>query len=142
MSLLKAPKRLSPCPCHSGSSFGECCSPVIRGEPASTAEALMRSRFTAFAIGDGEHLWRTLHPDHVDRAIPKDVWLATMRRETRDNRYLDLDVLSASEDGDRATVTFRARIMRHARDVSFGERSLFERTPEGWRYLSGETLSP
>jgi SEC-C motif-containing protein len=102
----------------------------------------MRSRFVAFALGDGDYLWRTLHPDHADRAIPRDVWLATVRRETRDNRYLELTVLAASEDGDRATVAFLARIMRHARDVSFGERSLFLRTAEGWRYLSGETLPP
>jgi SEC-C motif domain protein len=142
MSLLKLPKRLSPCPCRSELSFGECCSPLLRGEPAGTAEALMRSRFTAFAVGDGDYLWRTLHPDHADRSIPRDVWLAAVRRETRDNRYLGLTVLSASEAGDRATVTFLARIMRHARDASFGERSLFGKTPEGWLYLSGETLPP
>jgi|LakMenEpi03Aug12_release.lakeMendotaPanAssembly.Ray.scaffolds.fasta_scaffold1219788_2 SEC-C motif-containing protein len=142
MSLLKLPKRQSPCPCHSGLTFAECCNPLLRGEPAATAEALMRSRFTAFAVGDGDYLWRTLHPDHPDRAIPRDVWLATMRRETRDNRYLGLKVLGASEAGDRATVTFLARIMRHARDASFGERSLFARTSDGWLYLSGETLPP
>src|SRR5205823_5780105 len=53
----------SPCPCGSGLTFGACCEPILRRErPAATAEQLMRSRFTAHAIGDHAHLHRTFLP--------------------------------------------------------------------------------
>ena len=51
-----------PCPCGGG-SFKECCVPSLAAEDwPPTAEALMRSRYTAFALGDADHLWRTWHP--------------------------------------------------------------------------------
>ena len=51
-----------PCPCGSGAAFAHCCSPALDGEPASTAEALMRSRFSAFVVGDEDHIFRSWHP--------------------------------------------------------------------------------
>ncbi|MFT4299496.1 MAG: YchJ family metal-binding protein [Aeromicrobium sp.] len=59
MNASPAPSR---CPCTSGLPFGACCGPVLAEHPAATsAEALMRSRFTAFALGDAAHLLRTWH---------------------------------------------------------------------------------
>ncbi|BDZ46868.1 hypothetical protein GCM10025866_27770 [Naasia aerilata] len=52
-----------PCPCGSRLPYIECCGPVHAGAPAGTALALMRSRYSAFALGLGEHLLRTWHPD-------------------------------------------------------------------------------
>ena len=50
-----------PCPCGSGRTLAECCGPIVKGErPAPTAEALMRSRYTAYAVGDMAHLRRSL----------------------------------------------------------------------------------
>ncbi|MEB4613424.1 YchJ family metal-binding protein, partial [Leucobacter sp. M11] len=51
---MSAPER---CPCGSGSPFAGCCAPLLSGErQAQSAEQLMRSRFTAFAVGDAEYL--------------------------------------------------------------------------------------
>jgi SEC-C motif-containing protein len=50
------------CPCGSGDAFARCCGPLLAGEPAPSAERLMRSRYTAFARGDAAHLARTWHP--------------------------------------------------------------------------------
>lgn len=140
MSLLNAPKRSSPCPCKSGETFGSCCQPILRGTAAPTAEKLMRSRFTAFALGDVAYVYATLHPEHADRALPREAFLSALKRDISGVRFLDLAILSASEDGDRATVTFAAKIMKSAVDRSFNERSEFERTDGGWRYLRGDTL--
>ena len=38
------------CPCGSGKEYGECCEPIIKGTAlAQSPEALMRSRYTAYA---------------------------------------------------------------------------------------------
>jgi len=51
------------CPCCSGKSYEECCQPYHAGiAKAPTAEALMRSRFSAFAIPNGDYLMETTLP--------------------------------------------------------------------------------
>ncbi|WP_275423743.1 YchJ family protein, partial [Virgisporangium ochraceum] len=49
------------CPCGGG-PYAACCGPAHGGAPAATAEALMRSRYSAFALGDADYLLRTWHP--------------------------------------------------------------------------------
>jgi len=51
------------CPCCSGKPYEDCCQPYHKKEKfPPTAEALMRSRFSAFAIPNGEYLWETTSP--------------------------------------------------------------------------------
>ena len=50
-----------PCPCGSGRTYAQCCEPLHDGAPAPTAQALMRSRYTAFVVGDEDYLFRTWH---------------------------------------------------------------------------------
>jgi uncharacterized protein YchJ len=100
----------------------------------------MRSRFSAYAAGNVDYILRTLHPSHADRAIPEEVLRSTIRKGMAAFRYLGLTVEEAREEGERAFVTFTAKIMKQAQDNSFRETSEFEKTAEGWRYLSGETL--
>ncbi|MDQ6967588.1 MAG: YchJ family metal-binding protein, partial [Mariprofundaceae bacterium] len=51
------------CPCGSNKPFASCCRPIIANDSASTAEQLMRSRYSAFVLGDAEYLLKTWHPD-------------------------------------------------------------------------------
>ncbi len=95
----------------------------------------MRSRFAAFANGDGDYLWRTLHPEHEDRAVPKDEWARSLRSATRTLRYMRLRVLDAKG----SHVLFLASVFEKGHDRSFVERSTFAHDGTGWRYLSGET---
>ena len=53
----------STCPCGSGAPLSRCCGPVL-DDPrrATTAESLMRSRYTAHVLHRWQHLWATWHP--------------------------------------------------------------------------------
>ncbi|HEY6459638.1 MAG TPA: YchJ family metal-binding protein [Polyangiaceae bacterium] len=127
------------CPCTSGRAYADCCAPYHRGErEAPTPEALMRSRFAAFARADASYLWRTLHPDHEDRARAdrtrsETEVLRELRDGARSRRYMRLTVLEARED----RVLFLASVFQKGRDVSFVELSRFAHDGVGWRYLSG-----
>ncbi|HEY5241235.1 MAG TPA: YchJ family metal-binding protein [Polyangiaceae bacterium] len=126
----------SPCPCTSGRVYAECCAPLHRGQrEAETPEALMRSRFAAFALGDAEYLWRTLHPDHEDCARDRATVLAALRDVARTLRFMRLTILDAS--GSR--VLFHAAVFDKGKDRSFVELSSFARDDAGWRYVAGET---
>jgi SEC-C motif-containing protein len=94
----------------------------------------MRSRFAAFALGDAEYLWRTLHPDHEDRTHPKDAVLRSLKDASRALKYMRLTILEAKDD----RVLFLAACFEKGRDRSFVELSTFARDAVGWRYLSGQ----
>ena len=59
-----------PCPCGRGEAYGACCGPLHSGAAAPTAERLMRSRYSAFALGKAQYLLDTWHsstrPDDLE----------------------------------------------------------------------------
>ena len=96
----------------------------------------MRSRYAAFAIGDAEYLWSTLHADHDDRAAPRETFLRALRA-ARGRAYPSLAILDARRRGRVAEVLFFAGLTVRGRDASFVELSDFEHDGTGWRYRSG-----
>ena len=129
-----------PCPCG-GATYGECCAPFHRGEEPPDAERLVRSRYTAFVLGDLAYLWRTLHPDHDDRTRDRRAWERELRSNRPKLRYRRLRILdTAPPDRDGAAlVLFHVTLSARRRDASFAELSTFVHDGEGWRYLVGET---
>lgn len=129
---MDAPTR---CPCLSGLPYGECCAPLHRGErTAPTAEALMRSRYSAFAVGDAAYLRATWHP----RTRPADLDLDP------GTRWLRLDVLATGAGGpfDTAgTVEFRAHFRDAAGRGSLHEVSRFVREAGSWLYVDGDATT-
>ncbi|NJN61178.1 MAG: YchJ family protein [Coleofasciculaceae cyanobacterium RL_1_1] len=53
----------TPCPCGTGQPFADCCAPYLQGQHlAPTAEALMRSRYSAYCLKNIDYLIQTHHP--------------------------------------------------------------------------------
>ena len=130
-----------PCPCTSGLRLHLCCGPYLAGErEPPDAEALMRSRFAAFASGNTEHLWRTLDRDHPDRVREKDEVVRELARTARSLRYQKLTILDRDlrPPGESSRVLFHAKIFERGREMSFVEASTFRHDGTGWRYLAGE----
>ncbi|MDQ1122474.1 YchJ family protein [Microbacterium trichothecenolyticum] len=117
----------APCPCGAG-TFGTCCGPLLDGVPAPSAERLMRSRYTAFVVGDVRHLVRSWHP----RTRPDDV------AADDGTRWRGLVVEEAHEEGDAATVTFRAAWTARGDDGVLREHSRFVRRGGRWVYVDGD----
>ncbi len=130
----------APCPCGSGRKAKGCCLPILEGAPAPTPEALMRSRYTAYATGDVTHLVRTTHPASPHRQADARAWAEELRRYCAAVRFEGLEVREAGADGDTGRVTFFARLSHDGRDLSFGEASTFRRVDGRWLYLDGERL--
>ncbi len=117
------------CPCGTGLPYADCCGPLHAGTaPAATAEQLMRSRYSAFAVGDAAYLLATWHPSTRPAALELDPG----------TRWLGLDVLATDGGGLLAaegTVEFVAhRISGGARGEQH-EVSRFVREDGAWRYL-------
>jgi SEC-C motif domain protein len=123
------------CPCGSGESYGGCCGPLHQGEVhAQTAEQLMRSRYSAFAVGDADYLFRTWHPRTRPtqvRVDPHITWTA-----------LDvLDAVAGGPDDERGEVEFKALFESGGRAHALHERSRFERRAGRWLYVDPLQLS-
>lgn len=117
------------CPCGGG-PYATCCGPVHRGEAvAATAEALMRSRYSAFAVGDAAYLRASWHPTTRPARLDLDSAL----------RWLGLEIVHALGGmfDTEGVVEFRAR---HDRGVVH-ERSRFVRDGGRWLYLDGVHLA-
>ena len=124
------------CPCGRTDGRGralamaQCCGPFLQGRPAPDAESLMRSRYTAYALGDAAYLLATWHPDTRPPAVDIDPAL----------RWIGLEVRDARETAaGRAEVAFVARFRREGRGGRLQERSRFRREPDGrWYYVDGD----
>lgn len=125
---MTGPSGSAPCRCGGG-TYGTCCGPFLRREAwPDTAEQLMRSRYTAFATGDAEHLLRTWHP----RTRPDTLELDDRRWE----RLEILDRVDGAEDDLMGIVGFVAHWSADGRRGSVTERSAFVRRGGRWVYLA------
>ncbi|MGL3150608.1 YchJ family protein [Microbacterium sp. A82] len=119
------------CPCLSGDIYESCCGPILSDAIAApTAERLMRSRFTAFAMGDAAYLLRSWHPS----TRPNDLELDPQIRWTR------LDIIATEAGGPfdtAAVVEFEAFYREDGVHASMRERSRFVRENRVWTYLDG-----
>lgn len=119
------------CPCGTGLPYAECCEPLHAGTgAAATAEQLMRSRYSAFAVGDPAYLLATWHPRTRPPALDLDPGV----------RWVGLDVLATRDGGLLAaegTVEFRATWVAGGQRGEQHEVSRFVRDDGAWRYLDG-----
>lgn len=122
------------CPCHSGRFYAECCQPYHQGKAAPTPEALMRARYSAFALHDADFIMRTTHPDSPHRKDDKRLWIAEILAFAQQTQFVALTILETTED----TVTFRAGLLQNLRDSSFTEKSAFKRVEGKWLYVTGQ----
>ena len=119
-----------PCPCESGKRYSACCEPLHNGLAAPTAEALMRSRYTAFVLMLEGYLLKTWHPDSRPTALN----LA----EDPPTKWLGLQIKRTETTGENtAIVEFIARYKLAGKATRLHETSLFERIDGRWYYLSG-----
>lgn len=121
---------LEPCPCGSGRSYAQCCAPWHGGVPAPTPEALMRSRYSAYALGLADYLLASWHagsrPETLDLADPPTKWIG-------------LQVLGAQmQDASHGTVEFVARCRINGRAERMHELSRFVKEDERWYYVDGD----
>jgi SEC-C motif-containing protein len=126
------------CPCGTGRPFEACCGPYLAGALPPTAEALMRSRYTAYARGEVDYVFGSHDP-----ATRKDIDEAAVAKWSRESQWLGLEVRATERGGvddDEGTVEFVARWRDNAGEQRHHERSLFRRVDGRWFYVDGQMV--
>jgi SEC-C motif-containing protein len=132
-----------PCPCRAREAtparYADCCGRwhegMDRGEHAPTPEALMRSRYSAYALAQGrgvtssvilEYLMQTWHPS----TAPGQLELGPLS-------WTGLEILHEEMRGDAGVVEFVAHHKTNGRAQTLHEVSRFVREDGCWRYVDG-----
>lgn len=125
-----SPAAPQPCPCGLPAAYADCCGRWHGGPlhlAAPTAEALMRSRYSAYVLGRRDYLLDTWHPSTRP---------ALLEPEPDGHRWLGLEVRAATQaDDTHATVEFVARGKLGGRAHRRHEISRFERVDGRWLYV-------
>lgn len=129
-------KNPEPCPCGRGAAYETCCGrwhaafAAGRGLTAPDAEALMRSRYSAFVLDLRDYLLASWHastrPAQLEPNEPGLKWLGLEVKQHR------------QQDADHATVGFVARSKLGGRAHRLAETSRFVREDGAWYYLDGD----
>jgi len=128
---------MSLCICGSGKEFDACCGPLIEGAAAPTAEALLRSRYTAFAMGKTDYLVDTLTPDLRD-----DFDLVEAESTAAGAEWLGLEIRSVSAGGpddETGVIEFVANFRLHDAPRIHHELAQFRREDGRWLCAGGQT---
>jgi SEC-C motif-containing protein len=132
--LMKDSFRGSLCPCGSGQEFAACCGRfIVDNETAATAAALMRSRYTAYALGNEPYLLNTWHvstrPTSLnlgEQPAPQWIGLKILRHEPLDDTH--------------AIVEFVARYKVNGRAFRLQETSRFLKENGRWFYVDADSV--
>lgn len=120
------------CPCGNKLAFSSCCLPVLLDHrKATTAEMLMRSRFTAFALHNTDHIRKSWHRKTRPNTVNSDhlvQWVS-----------LEIHGCTGGQASDReGTVTFSCSYLRNGQFWKLMETSHFIKENGLWYYLTGE----
>lgn len=122
------------CFCDSGKPFNKCCERLLSGSAnATTPKQLMRSRYTAYALGNyGEYLLSTWLPETAKG-------LTSESLSEKGLEWVKLEILNSHQKGDAGTVEFKAYYKTKAGELNvLHELSRFQRIERRWYYVDGE----
>ena len=118
------------CPCGSGRAYTWCCGAFHDGADAPTAEALMRSRYSAYVLEREAYLLDTWHAGTRPPSLDLD--------QGKTTRWLGLEIRRHEHTGpDNAIVEFVARYKIAGRAFRLHETSRFVHEDGRWYYVDG-----
>ncbi len=126
------------CPCQSNLEFKNCCGPYLAKEKLPpTAEALMRSRYTAYTKADMEYLKNTLAPESRH-----DFDVKASEKWAKEATWLGLEILSTKDgkqEDKRGVVDFMVKFKQDDQVLEHHEVAKFRRAPDGqWFFVDGD----
>ena len=115
------------CPCGSQQSYAKCCELLHLGAAAPSPEALMRSRYSAFALNNTDYLLKSWHSSTRPKELELDA----------DDSWLRLEVFSSASQGKLGQVSFAAYFKTLNESYVLSEVSNFIREKGHWFYVDG-----
>ncbi len=122
------------CPCGSGQKYKKCCYIYHQGALAKDALSLMKSRYSAYAVGDVNYIIKTTHPSNSDYLEDTKLWKKQIKDFCNSVSFDNLEILEFIDGKNEAFVTFRATLS----GKFMVEKSRFLKINSSWLYIEGE----
>lgn len=138
-----------PCPCGSKLTFSLCCYPYILGSAVPTSpEALMRSRYSAYATSHFEYIANTYaskeQSEHIIGKCESNsgaVSVTDIKKSSLHTKWCKLEIVNSHEEDSRGEVEFVAYYQHNKQFYAMHERSRFIKVQSKWLYVDGQMLS-
>lgn len=127
------------CPCGSTLAYEECCEPLIKGaSQATTAEILMRSRYSAYVNAEIDYLYATTHPEYR-----KGYDHEGTRKWAESSQWLGLEIVaSRGGEGDSlGEVEFIAKFSDEGVETAHHELGKFRKLDGNWYFTEGKMVT-
>ena len=125
------------CPCASGLTYGACCGALHSGRAkATTAEALMRARYCAYATGNVDFLYLSSGPQ-ARMEFDRDECMSW----SKSAEWGGLEITAkegGGPDDSAGTVEFTAKYSVKGRECVHREKAKFEKVDGEWRFIDGD----
>ncbi|MCM4167962.1 hypothetical protein KCTC52924_01218 [Arenibacter antarcticus] len=122
------------CPCGTNKSYTDCCEVAHKNLSAvATAKQLMRSRYTAFVLANGNYLMDSHHKS--SRPLKEKNSIIAWAKSVSWIRLEILDTSMGGENDLRGTVTFNAFFFENGKVEVIHEKSDFTKEKGVWQYL-------
>jgi SEC-C motif-containing protein len=122
------------CPCGSGKQIQDCCGKWIVGKKkVPTAEALMRSRYTAYVLEDVNYLVETTLPASRNKNTAQEI--SSWMKQVQWQRLHVLNVEAGEKSDSEGTVEFIAEFIGPDGTDRHHEVSQFEKVRGTWFYV-------
>jgi len=132
------------CPCCSGKTYATCCKPYHEGkEMVPDAQALMRSRYTAYVKYLMDYIVETTHPKHPHFRSDTAQWKKEILDSSKSIKLHDLNIVNFTDGEKEAWVSFIASYTENGQEYQLIEKSFFTNENDRWLYRDGTfTVEP
>ena len=134
-------KMMQLCPCGSEIAFADCCQPLLKGSrSADTAEALLRSRYTAHATKEFEYLFNTTLPSsrREDDTKGTAAWSRKLDWQRLEIRHVE----QGGPEDTTGVVEFVARYRKDGQAFDHHEVAEFKKVEDRWYFYDGNPPTP
>lgn len=131
------------CPCGSTKPYQGCCQIAHKQTLPATAEQLMRSRFSAFALGSQYPAMAHFFADYLCNTWDQQTRPESLQLDTN-TVWQQLKIVGRKEGKKRHSqgyVTFQAHFLENGQQHYFEEKSFFKKIDGKWFYVEGEILA-
>ena len=129
------------CPCGSGRLFDLCCEPyLMERQSAPTAEALMRSRYTAYALCSIDYLYKT-----SGKRVRKEFDAEGSKRWAKAAEWTGMEIISVEGGGegdDKGEIEFVAHYSVKDKTFDHHEHAKFAKVDGKWVFIDGQIIGP
>jgi SEC-C motif-containing protein len=132
---------MAKCPCNSGLDYSQCCEPYINGNNCpETCEALLRSRYSAYTLGELDYIYDTIHPEQKSQHDAK-----ATKKWADESTWMSFEIIAIKQgqkEDEEGFIEFKVKYRQKLQNITHHEMAFFKKNEGRWYFFDGEPVTP